>query len=162
MLVLCASVAVAVLDQVSKSVIRANLFLSEDRPVIPHFFSLSHVRNTGAAWGMMQGLNHWLVLLSVVMLAVIVIFRRHFLTDSLVHRISMGLMLGGIAGNVIDRIRLGYVVDFLDFYWRGHHFPSFNVADSAICVGVSVYILTQVLGHGRSTGEEPGEAGEPA
>jgi signal peptidase II len=53
-------------------------------------------------------------------------------------------MLGGIAGNLVDRVRLGFVVDFLDFHWNGHHFPAFNVADSAICVGVALYLLTTV------------------
>ena len=81
-----------------------------------------------------------------IMLAVLVTFRRSFLTDTLTHRIASGLMIAGIMGNLGDRLRLGYVVDFLDFHLGDSHFPSFNVADSAICIGVGLYILSQVFG----------------
>ncbi len=77
---------------------------------------------------------------------------------TLVHRIAMGLMVAGIVGNLIDRIRFGYVVDFLDVHWRGHRFPSFNVADAAICVGVGIYILTQFLGEVAAGGGARGRA----
>jgi signal peptidase II len=70
-----------------------------------------------------------------------------------------GLMLGGIVGNLVDRLRLGYVVDFLDFYWGRHHFPAFNVADSAICTGVGLYILSQFLFARRRTQEGAGGQG---
>ena len=145
MLVLYLSFALALLDQATKYVIRRNLNLVEHISVIPGFFDLRHVRNTGAAWGMLSGLGGWLVVFSVVMLLALVVFRRHFMTDSFVHRIAVGLMIAGIVGNLVDRIRLGHVVDFLDFYWRNHHFPAFNVADSAICTGVGLYMLSQFL-----------------
>lgn len=144
MRVLCVSLAVALADQIVKVLILRDFHVGESVVVIPGLFSLSYIQNTGAAWGMLQGFNNWLVVLSVVMLLVIVIFRRHFLADTLVHRLAMGLMLGGIAGNLLDRWRLGYVVDFVDVYWRHHHFPAFNIADAAICVGVGLYALTQV------------------
>jgi signal peptidase II len=86
-----------------------------------------------------------LAVLSVAVLLMLIIFRRSFLTDSLVHRIALALMISGIAGNLLDRVRLRYVVDFFDFYWRNHHFAVFNVADSAICVGVGLYLLTALL-----------------
>jgi signal peptidase II len=143
MRVLCVSLAIALADQIFKILIVRNLRLGESVVLVPGLFSLSYGQNTGAAWGMLQGLNNWLVVLSVVMLLVIVIFRRHFLADTVVHRLAMGLMIGGIAGNLLDRLRLGYVVDFLDFYWRQRHFPAFNLADAAICVGVFLYALTQ-------------------
>lgn len=145
MLVLLLSFAVALLDQVTKHLVRSRIHLGERVPVISGFFDLRYVRNTGAAWGILAGSNHWLIGLSIVMLAVIVFFRRHFMSDDLVSRASIGLILGGIVGNLLDRVRLSYVVDFLDVYWRGHHFPAFNVADSAICVGVFVYVAAHVL-----------------
>ena len=144
MTVLCLSFAVALADQVTKHLVRLNI-LPHDRLPVTGFFGLSHVRNTGAAWGVMAGLNDWLVLLSMVMLALMVLFRHHFLTRALIHKVAMGLMIGGIVGNLVDRIRLGYVVDFLDFHYGVHHFPSFNIADSAICVGVGLYLLSQVI-----------------
>jgi signal peptidase II len=145
MLILILSFSVALLDQVTKYLIRKNLVPGECIEAIPGLFNISYVRNTGAAWGMLSGFGNLLIILSLVMLVVIVFFRKHFLTDTLTHRIATGLMLAGIVGNLIDRIRLGYVVDFLDFHWSMHHFPSFNVADSAICIGVGLYMVSQVF-----------------
>lgn len=145
MLVLILSFTIAFSDQVTKHLVRCTFPLGGGRTLLPGLFDLRYVRNTGAAWGMLSGLNHWLVVLSLVMLVVITVFRRRFLTDSLIHRVALGLMVGGIVGNLVDRMRLGYVVDFLDFYWRTRHFPAFNVADSAICVGVGLYIASQLL-----------------
>ncbi len=142
MLVLLLSVAIIILDQVTKRWVTAEFYLGESLPVIPGLFNLCHVRNTGAAWGMLGGLNGLLVGLSVVVLLVLIFFRRSFLTDSLVHRLALALMIGGIVGNLLDRVRLQYVVDFLDFHWKIHHFPAFNVADSAICVGVGLYMVS--------------------
>jgi len=133
---------IAVADQVTKLWVRGVFALGESRPIIDGFFHLTYVRNTGAAWGMLGGQNIWLAVLSVVVLALMVIFRRAFLSNTWEHRIALGLLAGGILGNVCDRIKLGYVTDFLDFYWRSHHFPAFNIADSAICVGVGIYILS--------------------
>lgn len=146
MLILILGLTIALLDQVTKELVRAHFLVGDLLPIIPGFFNLTYVRNTGAAWGMMSGLNGWLIVLSVIMLAVLVIFRRSFLTDTVTHRIASGLMIAGIIGNLIDRLRLGYVVDFLDFHLAESHFPSFNVADSAICIGVTLYILSQVFG----------------
>jgi signal peptidase II len=145
MLVLCLSAAVTLADQVTKHMIRRRLGVGEHVPVIDGLFSLRHVQNTGAAWGMLEGLNHWLIVLSAVMLVVLVVFRRQFVAGASVCRVALGFMIGGIAGNLIDRLRLGYVVDFLDFFWRVHHFPAFNVADAAICTGVGLYILSYAL-----------------
>jgi signal peptidase II len=145
MLVLLLSVAIVILDQVSKQWVTARFSLGESLPVMPGLFNLTYVRNTGAAWGILGGMNGLLVALSVVVLVVLVFFRRGFLTDSLVHRLALSLMIGGIVGNLLDRLRLQYVVDFLDFHWGIHHFPAFNVADSAICVGVGLYMITSLF-----------------
>lgn len=160
MLILCLSFSVALLDQITKYLIRQNL-LTGTVTIIPGFFDLCYVQNTGAAWGIMQGLNSWLVILSVIMLGLLIVFRRSILQDTVIHRWATGFMIGGIIGNLVDRIKLGYVVDFLHFFLRDHHFPSFNVADSAICAGVALYILSQVM-EARAAGATPGAEGNVA
>lgn len=147
MWVLSILVAVTLLDQLTKYLIRQTFLLGQGRPVMEGLFDLRYVQNTGAAWGMLSNQRLFLILLSFVMVGVLIRYRRHFLVESTFHRVVMGLMLAGIVGNLIDRIRLGYVVDFLDFYWRTHHFPVFNVADIAICTGVGLFILSHYLGH---------------
>ncbi len=154
MLILWLSFAIAFLDQATKYLVQQRFHVGDFVQVIPRLLDFHYIRNTGAAWGMLGGFSHWLFLISLVMLVVLVVFRRSIMTDSLVHRCATALMIGGIVGNLVDRVRLGYVVDFIDFYWlervSNHHFPAFNVADSAICVGVGLYILTQIW---------PGQAG---
>jgi len=145
MLVVLLSLGIVILDQISKFWIVSRFTLGESLPVVPGFFNLAYVRNTGAAWGMFGEFTGILVVLSLAVLTVLIVFRRTFLSDSLIHRLSLALMIGGIVGNLFDRIRLRYVVDFLDFCWRNHHFPAFNVADSAICVGVGLYMLSALL-----------------
>jgi signal peptidase II len=145
MLPLCIACSIVLLDQLTKLLILRDFFLHESVSVVPGFFDLRYIQNTGAAWGMFAGGHLWLALLSLVMLGVIVVFRRSFLSDARIDRICLGVIIGGIVGNLIDRVRLQYVVDFLDFYWRAHHFPAFNVADSAICIGVGLYILSQIM-----------------
>ena len=142
MLALGLAIIIAVADQWTKLAIRTQFRLGESRGIIPGFFHLTYVRNTGAAWGLLGGYNNLLVVLSAVMLGVLLLFRRSFLSDSIAHRIALGLLVGGILGNLLDRVRLEYVVDFLDFHLRGYHFPAFNVADAAICVGIGLYLLT--------------------
>jgi signal peptidase II len=146
MLVLCLSFAIVIIDQFTKHLVLAGVSRSTPIEVIPGFFSITHVRNTGAAWGILAGFGDGLIILSVVMLFVIIVFRRHIIGNLLLDRLSMALMIAGIIGNLIDRIKLGYVVDFLDFYLGSSpHFPSFNVADSAICVGVVLYLISHFM-----------------
>ena len=156
MLILCLSFGIAVLDQVTKFLVRRHFVLGDQWAVVPGFFNLTYVQNTGAAWGIFAGLGTWLIVLSFVMLAVIVFCRHHLITHQLLHRVCVGLIIAGIVGNLVDRIRLGYVVDFLDFYWRAHHFPSFNVADSAICIGVGLYMVSQAVIKPRAQESVPG------
>lgn len=145
MLPLCIAVALALLDQVTKYYVCRSFVLHESLNMVPGFFDLTYIRNTGAAWGMFAGGHVWLAAISFVMLGVMVVFRKSFLSNSLMDRLALGFIIGGIVGNLMDRIRLQYVVDFLDFHWHGHHFPAFNVADSAICIGVTLYIVSQAL-----------------
>jgi len=151
---LLVAICVVLLDQASKEWVRGAFSLHESIPVLPGFFNLTYVRNTGAAWGMFSGQNIALSALALVMLAALVVFRRKILPPGRVHRVALGLLCGGIVGNLFDRLRLDYVVDFLDVYWRVHHFPAFNVADSAICIAVGIYVLGTLLAPEPAAGPE--------
>ena len=138
---LLVALLVILLDQATKEWVRGAFSLHESVPVIPGFFHLTYIRNTGAAWGMFSGQNVALSALALVMLGALVVFRRKILPPGRVHRVALGLLCGGIVGNLFDRLRLDYVVDFLDFFHRGWHFPAFNVADAAIVVGAVGLVL---------------------
>lgn len=136
------------LDQFTKQAVTEHLHLHQSIDVIPGFFSLTYVRNTGAAFGILSGSEKWRIyfFLTVGLLALILIFRFFYSNhDKPLVVIGTGLICGGAAGNLADRIRLGYVVDFFDFFIKGLHWPAFNVADSAITVGVFLTILNFLL-----------------
>lgn len=135
-------VALVLLDQITKEWVRLRFALGESWVIIPRFFNLTYIRNPGAAWGLFGTQTGLLTLISIVLLALLLIFRRHFLTDSRLHRLALACLVAGILGNLLDRLRFGYVVDFLDFYVGRSHWPAFNVADAAICIGVGIYLLT--------------------
>ena len=144
MLSLCLGFAIVVLDQVAKYAVQQNMVLGEIQPVVPIFFNLTYLRNTGAIWGFFQHQNNWLILFSLIVLVMIVVFYRWLVDGRYVYCVAIGCMIGGISGNLIDRIKLGWVVDFLDFHWSALHWPSFNFADAAICVGVTLYIVSSL------------------
>jgi signal peptidase II len=144
MVPLLVAALVTVVDQWTKHAVRMEYYLGESRPVIEGFFHLTYVRNTGAAWGMFGGYTHVLTALSFVMLVLMVIFRRSFLNDTWPHRLALGLLIGGIVGNLMDRLRQGWVTDFFDFFIGSWHWPCFNIADAAICIGVGIYLLTSI------------------
>ncbi len=142
MLIILLGLVVLLLDQFTKQWIRSVFIYGESLPVIDGFFNLVYVRNPGAAWGILAGKGLVLILISIFVLVLLIIYRRSFLQDQILHKILLGLMIGGIVGNLIDRIRFGWVTDFLDFQFGSYHYPSFNVADSAICIAVGLYIIT--------------------
>jgi signal peptidase II len=109
-------------------------------PVIADFFNLVHVGNTGAAWSLFTGRSTVLAVLAGLTLVAIALCRHALGLRARVVQVSFGLLCGGIAGNLIDRLRFGHVIDFLDFHFGSYVYPTFNVADSAICVGVFLYI----------------------
>lgn len=127
-------------DQLTKFYVRTHFEYGQSLEVWPGLFNLTYIGNTGAAWGMFQGRNIGLVILSLVTVVVMFVFRRSFDTSFPPQKVSVGLVLGGIFGNLIDRILHGHVIDFLDFHWQGYHWPAFNIADSGICVGAFLYI----------------------
>ena len=145
MLVLILGLVVVLLDQLTKLWVRASfIYGGEPQVVIPGFFNLVYVRNEGAAWGMFGGQMPILIILSIVVLILLAVYHRKVLNPTLDHRIALGLMVGGICGNLIDRIRVGWVTDFLDFHIGSYHWPSFNVADSSICIAVGLYMLSSL------------------
>ena len=145
MLALILGLIVVCLDQFTKLWVRETLIYgAEPQVILPSFLNLVYVRNPGAAWGMLGGQQVILILLSIVVLILLSIFHRRVLNPTLDHRIVLGLMIGGILGNLIDRIKVGWVTDFLDFHIGTHHWPSFNVADSAICIAVGLYLLSSL------------------
>jgi len=129
--------AVIVLDQVTKAVIRRTLLLGESWPDAGWFVRITHVTNSGAAFGMLQGQTPFLVVTSLLGLGAILLYYLYPPMEHGVLRIALGLQLGGAIGNLSDRLRVGEVTDFINF----RHFPAFNVADSAITVGIASIIV---------------------
>ena len=131
------------LDQGSKATVMHSISFQESIPVIPGFFNLTHLYNTGAAFGMLHDSNLFFMILSTVVLIGLIVLRRHF--DGKLMRTGWVLLIAGIIGNVADRVRFGHVVDFLDFQFGSYHWPSFNVADSCICVAAGLFLLSSFL-----------------
>jgi len=140
----CAALIVA-LDQLTKFLAVQYLKPAVSRVVIPDLFNLSYVENRGAAWGMLAGRQVFLIAFSVLTLGFLLWKRKPLFEPLWGHTLTMSLLFGGVIGNLIDRVRINYVIDFLDFHWRNSHFPSFNVADASICCGVFLFIITQWL-----------------
>ncbi len=140
------ALAVFLLDQATKLLVLKLLGYAEQHVVVEGFFKFVHWGNTGAAWSLFSGKNYWLAFVSAVALIALFYNRHHFDAHTLPGQFSLGLMFGGIIGNLLDRLRVGHVVDFLYFYItpRGGGeigFPAFNVADTAICIGVGLLFI---------------------
>jgi signal peptidase II len=144
------AVAILVLDQVTKVVVERSMLLHQTIPLLP-FFSLSYVRNTGAAFGVLgaapAGIRLPLfVLVTLVAIGALVSFVRRTPVEERTLVAALGAILGGAVGNLVCRVRYGEVIDFLDVHWGTLHWPAFNVADSAITVGVAIVLLHSVRG----------------
>jgi signal peptidase II len=148
------AVTVVLADQLVKAMVRSRLALHESVTVIPGFFDLTRVHNTGAAYGFLNGVDFPFktVLLACVALAALIglgVYAASLDQKQLLTRVGLTLVIGGAAGNLIDRVTAGYVLDFVDLYRGDWHFWAFNVADSAITIGVVLMIL-ELLGLGRT------------
>ena len=144
---------VVVLDQAVKAIVRRQIALNESITVIPGFFDLTRVHNTGTAFGFMNATDFpfktvILACVAIGALAALAVYAATLPANQWLARIGLALILGGAAGNLIDRLTAGYVVDFVDLYWSGWHFWAFNVADASITVGVALMIL-DLLGAGN-------------
>jgi signal peptidase II len=143
---------IVALDQMTKAVVRRALPLHASVTIVPRFMDFTHVQNTGAAFGILNASDFPLktVLISAVAVAALIgvgMYAASLSRDQFAARIGLALIIGGAAGNLLDRVVAGYVIDFVDVYWRDYHFWAFNVADSAITIGAIVMIL-DMLGAG--------------
>lgn len=142
-------------DQWTKALVIATFYLGESVPVVLGYFHLTYIRNPGAAFGMLAGAHPafrvpFFIAVPIIALGVIGYVFKKIPSHHLSMAWALSLVIGGAVGNLIDRIRFGYVIDFLDFFWRQYHFPAFNVADSAICVGVGLLMLDVILQERRA------------
>ena len=142
--------AVVALDQATKALVMDRFAMFELLPVIPGLFDLTYLTNTGAAFGMLAGAKSvwrqvFFVGVAVAAIGAMVFSYKQFRNQSQIFAHAIGLIAGGAVGNLIDRLRFGAVVDFLYFHLGTHYWPAFNVADSAITVGVGLFILGTIL-----------------
>ena len=143
-------------DQATKLWIVDVFTLYESKEVVPGFFNLTYLVNNGAAFSILAGQpalwrQLFFVAVASVALVLIMLAQRSFGRQSSWYSVALALIAGGAIGNLIDRVRLGHVVDFLEFYIGTYHWPAFNVADSAITVGVALFLIkNMVLDHQRS------------
>ncbi len=138
---------VLILDQATKILVFRLMPLHSVKEIIPGFFNLVHVHNTGAAFSMFAGAaSFWRQLifvgLAIVVVVGLMVAYVKLEKGDLANRISYALIISGAIGNLIDRVRLGEVIDFLDFYIGPYHWPAFNVADMGISVGAGIMLLT--------------------
>jgi len=138
--------AIVALDQETKALVRSRFELHDSLEIIPGLFNLTRVHNYGAAFGLMNAADFpfktvVLSIVATVALLALTVYASTLPVEQLLARVGLALIVGGAAGNLIDRLSAGYVVDFVDVYWRGWHFWAFNVADAAITVGVAFMIL---------------------
>ena len=148
------ALGVVLTDQVVKAVVRPRLGLFDSITVIPDFFSLTRVHNTGAAFGLMDAIDipFKTAAMAFVQTAALIGLAAYAATlapGQRLTRIGLSFVIGGAIGNLIDRVSAGYVLDFFDFYWRGWHFWAFNIADASITIGVALMIL-DLLGAGHT------------
>lgn len=133
-----------VVDQLTKLNIDRSMQLFQSIPVIDGLFNITYVRNKGAAFSFLSHASWRLpffIAISAIAAAVIVIAFNRLRSEQRLAQVSLAMIFSGAVGNLIDRVRRGEVIDFLDVYWRAHHWPAFNVADSLICVGVALLAL---------------------
>jgi len=141
--------SVLVFDQITKVMVDHWMKLHQSIEILPNFAHLTYIRNTGAAFGFLAGGHSLLrvlffIVISGLAIGCIFYLLRNLPVDEIATKASLSLIMGGALGNLIDRIRLGEVIDFIDLHWYQLHWPAFNVADSAITVGV-LWLLIQML-----------------
>ena len=142
-------VAILILDQVTKLLVRTQITLNDSIEIVPGLLNLVHVRNTGAAFGLLNGVDlgykqFLMTAIALVALLAIGLYAWRVGSDERLARAGLALILGGALGNVIDRVIYGHVVDFLDFYLHNYHWPAFNVADCGITIGAVLLIVDEL------------------
>jgi signal peptidase II len=145
-----------VIDQAVKLYIDRSMRLYDSIPVVAGFFNITYVRNRGAAFSFLSDASWRLpffMAVSAVAAVVILVAFRKLRDDQRLAQVSLAMIFSGAIGNLVDRVRLGEVIDFLDVHWYRHHWPAFNVADSLICVGVFLLALDMLLEEKRQKGQ---------
>lgn len=133
-----------IFDLITKFLVRKNMPLGREIEILP-FFSIVHVENTGIAFGLFQDNNLLFLLVGLVVACAMFFLARKMLSQDKPGAFLVAVVLGGAFGNLTDRFFRGRVTDFLDFYWGAYHWPAFNVADAAICVGATLLILRELF-----------------
>lgn len=132
---------VVMLDQLTKWNIVKNMKIGESVKIIENFFYITSHRNKGAAWGILQGQMWFFYIVTVVVVIGLIYYIQRHVQHRKLMGVALGLMLGGAIGNFIDRVFRKEVVDFFDTYIFGYDFPIFNIADSALCIGVGLFFI---------------------
>jgi signal peptidase II len=140
-------------DIITKRLVEANIPLYESVPVFPPYFSWTHIQNTGAAFSLFQNGGLFFIIVAVVVSSLIIFYAPRLPREDWISRVALGLQLGGAIGNLIDRLRQGYVTDFAHFQIPqiGFDWPVFNVADSCVVIGVILLIAASFIRGDQST-----------
>jgi signal peptidase II len=138
--------AIVALDQVAKALVDRYMDLHDSHTIVDGLARLTYVQNRGAAFGILSDADLpyqslLFSLISIVALGAIAVYAWKLPIASRLPQMALALIMGGAVGNLLDRMRLGYVIDYVDVYWGRHHWPAFNVADSAISIGVALLVL---------------------
>ena len=141
---------IVIIDQLTKTYVDNGMRLYQSIELLENFFHITYIRNKGAAFGILSGADEsvripFFLVISAIAIAVIFYILYSYHEESKLFPLSLALILGGAVGNMIDRIRFGEVVDFLDVHWYDHHWPAFNIADSAISIGVALLIINMLF-----------------
>ena len=150
-ILLSVSLTVLLLDQWTKYLVYSQMRLGQSIPLLNSIFAFTYVRNRGAAFGILHNApayfrDPFFIFVPIVALVAIFFIFAKLKENEMLTAMALSLIVGGAVGNIIDRVRFGFVVDFLDFHWKEvYHWPAFNVADSAIVVGVSLFFIQSVF-----------------
>ena len=143
------AISIFIIDQLSKSIISTYLKLNQSIEVIKDFFYLRYINNTGASWGILSNSRILLIILSLIAIIILIRYMYSF-KETKLNYIGFGFLLGGILGNLSDRLLHGYVKDFLDFIIFNYDFPVFNIADIFIVLGVIILIISIIRGEDKN------------
>lgn len=136
------ALVVIITDQITKSIIKADIPLYKSIPVVDGFLNITHIKNTGGAFGILSGINSlFFIIASSIALLIVILYLIRLPENNLWLITSLSLISGGAIGNMIDRVRSGEVIDFIDLFYDRFHWPAFNIADSSITIGVFILFI---------------------
>lgn len=133
------------LDQITKFYIEAHMVIGEQISIIPHYFYLTYIKNPGAAFGLLANFQILFIIIAILILSLYIFYIKKILKYKMIYRLGITMVVAGAIGNMIDRVRINYVIDFFDLkVW-----PIFNVADIFICIGSVIVIYYILMGEGE-------------